>query len=115
MDIGNQFNHPRYSITKPIGVGKSGQVWEVKSMANKIYAMKTFSDKSTWQREHSILKDIQAKLAKHPIGERFVGLEEYSSIFIDNTEIYFNILTLCKNDLEFQFKQVFAFDLDGRL
>ena len=73
MDISKNFNHPRYSIIKLIGQGKSGQVWEVKSLANKIYAMKTYSDKVIWQRENAILKEIQAKLAKMPIGERFVS------------------------------------------
>ena len=73
MDVSKTFSHPRYSITRLIGQGHSGKVWEVKSLANKVYAMKTYTDRSAWQREHSILKEIQARLAKHPIGERFVG------------------------------------------
>ena len=67
------FNHPKYKITKLLGKGLQGQVWEVKTEQNKTFAMKIFNVESACQREQKMLKDIQEKLAILPIGEHFVS------------------------------------------
>ena len=73
IDFEREFTHPKYKITKKLGKGLHSQVYEVKTEANKTFAIKIYNVEGVFEREQKMLKDIQEKLAILPIGEHFVS------------------------------------------